>query len=44
MAAPQRQNLLALNPQHDGWFYTDELRNFFLKRGANIERERVLFP
>ena len=41
---PGGKIFFALNPQHDGWFYTDELRDFFLKRGATIERERVLFP
>jgi len=34
---------LGLNPGQNGWFYTDELRDFFLSRGASVERERVLF-
>jgi SAM-dependent methyltransferase len=34
----------ALNPAERGWYYTDELRDFFLSRGAEIERERILFP
>jgi SAM-dependent methyltransferase len=38
---PGGKIFFALNPQHDGWFYTDELRDFFLTRGATIERERV---
>ena len=35
---------IGLNPGQGGWFYTDELREFFLRRGAKIERERVFFP
>jgi SAM-dependent methyltransferase len=35
---------LGLNPQEKGWYYSDELRDFFLSRGAEIERERVYFP
>ena len=34
---------IGLNPGQDGWYYTDELRNFFLHRGATLERERVFF-
>jgi SAM-dependent methyltransferase len=34
---------LALNPQLDGDFYTVELRGWFVRRGARVERERVLF-
>ncbi len=34
---------LGLNPQAKGWYYSDELRDFFLSRGAEIERERVCF-
>jgi SAM-dependent methyltransferase len=33
-----------LNPQQKGWYYSDELRDFFISRGAEIERERVYFP
>ena len=41
---PKGQVFLALNPAETGrTYYTDELRDFFLKRGAEIERERVWF-
>ena len=35
---------LGLNPKENGEYYTPELRDFFLSRGATVERERVLFP
>jgi SAM-dependent methyltransferase len=35
---------IGLNPGQGGWFYTNELREFFLDRGARVERERVFFP
>ena len=35
---------LGLNPRKDKDFYTPELRDFFLSRGASVERENVLFP
>jgi hypothetical protein len=36
---------LDLNPTHDGSFYTDELRQFFLDQGAVIDRRsKLLFP
>jgi SAM-dependent methyltransferase len=34
----------ALNPGKKECYYTDDLRDFFLNRGAEIERERILFP
>ncbi len=34
---------LGLNPGKDKAFYTPELREFFLSRGASVERENVLF-
>ena len=34
---------IGLNPGQGGWYYTDELRDFFLTRGASVERERVFF-
>ncbi len=40
---PGGKIFLALNPQQNGWYYTDELRDFFLNGGAQIERERILF-
>ena len=33
----------ALNPGQGGWYYSDELREFFLRRGATVERERIFF-
>lgn len=39
---PGGKIFLAMNPQLDGDFYSDEVREFFLSRGAKIERERVL--
>jgi SAM-dependent methyltransferase len=35
---------LGLNPRNDGGYYTPELRQFFLSRGASVERENVAFP
>lgn len=36
---------LDLNPQHDGSFYSNELRDFFLAQGAVIDRRsKLLFP
>jgi SAM-dependent methyltransferase len=40
---PGGKIFLAMNPQLDGEFYSEDVRDFFLKRGAQIERERVLF-
>ena len=40
---PGGKIFFALNPQYDGWYYNDELRDFFLSRDATIERERILF-
>jgi len=35
----------ALNPEGKGGrYYSEEVRDLFLSRGAEIERERVLFP
>jgi SAM-dependent methyltransferase len=33
----------ALNPGASGTYYTPQLRDFFLARGAKVERERVFF-
>jgi SAM-dependent methyltransferase len=42
---PGGRVFLALNPGGaNKEFYTPELRDFFLNRGAAVERERVLFP
>ena len=40
---PGGKVFLGLNPGQNGWYYTDELRDFFLSRAAQIERERVFF-
>jgi len=41
---PGGRIFLGLNPRNDGEYYTPELREFFLSRGASVERENVLFP
>jgi SAM-dependent methyltransferase len=41
---PDGSVFFGMNPQEKGWYYSDELRDFFLSRGAEIERERVYFP
>jgi hypothetical protein len=41
--APGGKMYFALNPGPSGDFYSDELRNFFVRRGAKVERERVFF-
>jgi SAM-dependent methyltransferase len=33
----------ALNPDKNGGYYTEQLHDFFLSRGADVERERVFF-
>src|SRR5437867_9520823 len=39
--APGGKICSGLNPQYDGDSYTPELRDFFINRGASIERERI---
>jgi SAM-dependent methyltransferase len=34
---------LGMNPEEDGSFYSPELKEFFLKRGARIDRSKVWF-
>jgi len=41
--APGGKMYFALNPGASGTYYTPELRDFFLARGAKVERERVFF-
>jgi SAM-dependent methyltransferase len=41
---PGGRVFLGLNPRNDGEYYTPQLRDFFLARGASVERERILFP
>lgn len=40
---PYGEIFLGLNPEPDGTFYTPGLREFFLARGAKIDRSRVWF-
>ncbi len=41
---PGGRIFLGMNPRNDGEYYTPELREFFLSRGASVERENILFP
>src|SRR5207244_11251181 len=41
--APRGRVWLELNQEHDGTFYTPELKEFFQKRGAKIDRHKVVF-
>ena len=41
---PDGRIFLALNPAYGGNYYTPEIADLFRQRGAEIERERVLFP
>ncbi len=41
--APGGKIFFGLNPLFDGDYYTPELRDLFLSRGANVERERIFF-
>lgn len=42
---PGGKIFFALNPEgKGGQYYNDELRDFFLNRGAELERERISFP
>jgi SAM-dependent methyltransferase len=41
--APGGKMLFALNPGASGTYYTPQLREFFLARGAAVERERIFF-
>jgi SAM-dependent methyltransferase len=40
---PRGRVWLELNQEYDGTFYTPDLRKFFQKRGAKIERHKVIF-
>jgi SAM-dependent methyltransferase len=42
--APAGKIFLGLNPSFSGDYYTPELRDLFVSRGAEIEREKVFFP
>jgi SAM-dependent methyltransferase len=39
---PRGRIWLELNQEYDGTFYTPELKEFFLKRGASIEEQKVI--
>src|SRR5438552_2159484 len=41
--APGGKIFFGLNPLYAGDYYTPELRDLFLNRGANVERERIFF-
>ena len=42
---PTGKIFFALNPEgRGGRYYDEELRRFFVSRGAEIERERIFFP
>ena len=41
---PGGRIFFGLNPGTDKTYYNEEVRDFFLDRGASIERENVLFP
>jgi SAM-dependent methyltransferase len=41
--APGGKIYLALNPLSSGEYWTPELHDFFVSRGADIERERIFF-
>ena len=41
---PRGRLFFGLNPGPDGEYYTPKLRQFFLDRGAHVERENVTFP
>jgi SAM-dependent methyltransferase len=41
--APDGKIYLALNPMPTGEYWTPELRDFFARRGGDIERERIFF-
>ena len=41
--APGGKIFFGLNPLYNGGYYTSEIRDLFLSRGADVERERILF-
>jgi len=41
--APGGKVCFGLNPLYNGDYYTPELRDLFVSRGANVERERIFF-
>jgi hypothetical protein len=41
--APGGKILFGLNPSYNGGYYTPEILDLFLSRGADVERERISF-
>jgi SAM-dependent methyltransferase len=41
--APAGKMFFGLNPSYNGDYYTPEIRDLFISRGADVERERILF-
>ena len=41
--APGGKVFFGLNPNYEGDYYTPELRELFISRGADVERERIFF-
>ncbi len=40
---PGGKVFFGLNPLYNGDYYSPELRDLFLSRGASVERERIFF-
>jgi hypothetical protein len=40
---PRGRIWLELNQEYDGTFYTPELKEFFQKRGAKVDEQKVIF-
>jgi len=40
---PDGKVFFGLNPLYDGDYYTPEVRDLFISRGADVERERIFF-
>ena len=40
---PDGEVFLGMNPEYNGSFYTPGLRNYFIRRGARIDRDKVWF-
>jgi len=41
--APGGKIFFGLNPLYNGGYHTPEIRDLFLSRGADVERERIFF-
>jgi hypothetical protein len=40
---PGGKIFFGLNPSYNGGYYTPEISDLFLSRGADVERERIFF-